>query len=322
MKSPLLLLAVIALFAFPVANLKAEEAAKPGRDNGNPRSGLLDGNALSGGKIKTYRAKENGTIKLYTFTEEENGKIKVKEMTFGAGGNSAKEYEFESVEDMKKKDEKLYKYYEQATEVRSVPGRRDWGRHRWGLYLKNMPLDYTLRYLESGMLKGNDAEDAVELIPGKLIKLLKKADTVLKKHADCSVKNRLDIHSMAWLPECVFKDLAVKPICDVVKAQMKLKGGVTLVDLPDDSEFAKAGLEKYDIIIEINGREVTDIGSLNTALTEAPKDKKVEIRVIHEGKEKKITMKIPEVPAPDEPGTKDKEKDAGEKDREDMDSVH
>ena len=94
------------------------------------------------------------------------------------------------------------------------------------------------------------------------------------------------------------------------------------MDLPDDSEFAKAGLEKYDIIVEINGREVKDVGSLNTVLTFAPKDKEVEIKVVHEGKEKKITMKIPEVPAPDEPGAKDKEEDAGEKDKEDMDSVN
>jgi hypothetical protein len=317
MKFPLLLLAVIALFAFPVANLKAEEAAESGQDDENPRSGLLDGNALSGDKTRTYRVRENGTVKLYTFTEEENGKIKVKEVTFGGGGSSAKEYEFESVEDMKKKDEKLHKYYEQAAGARSAPGRRDRGQRRWGPYLKNMPLDYTLRYLESGMLKGKDAEEAVELIPDKLIELLKKVDTVLKKHADCSVKDRLDIDSMAWLPKCVFKDLVVKPVGDVVKAQMKLKGGVALTDLPDDSEFAKAGLEKYDIIVEINGREVKDVGSLNTALTEAPKDKEVEIKLVHEGKEKKITMKIPEVPAPDEPGAEDKEED-----KEDMDSVH
>lgn len=322
MKFPLLLLAVIALFAFPVANLKAEEAAKPGQDDGNPRSRLLDGNALSGGKIRKYRVRENGAVKLYTFTEEENGKIKVKEATFGAGGNSAKEYEFESVEDMKNKDEKLHKYYEQAAEASGAPGRRGQGRRRWGPYLKNMPLDYTLRYLESGMLKGKDAEEAVKLIPGKLIELLKKADTVLKEHADCSVKDRLDIDSMAWLPECVFKDLVVKPIGDVVKAQMKLKGGVALMDLPDDSEFAKAGLEKYDIIVEINGREVKDVGSLNTALTEAPKDKEVKIKLVHEGKENKITMKIPEVPAPDEPSAKDKEEDAGEEDKGDMDSVN
>ncbi len=317
MKFPLLLLAVIALFAFPVANLKAEEAAESGQDDENPRSGLLDGNALSGDKTRTYRVRENGAVKLYTFTEEENGKIKVKEVTFGGGGSSAKEYEFESVEDMKKKDEKLHKYYEQAAGARSAPGRQDRGRRRWGPYLKNMPLDYTLRYLESGMLKGKDAEEAVELIPDKLIELLKKVDTVLKKHADCSVKDRLDIDSMAWLPKCVFKDLVVKPVGDVVKAQMKLKGGVALMDLPDDSEFAKAGLEKYDIIVEINGREVKDVGSLNTALTEAPKDKEVEIKLVHEGKEKKITMKIPEVPAPDEPGAEDKEED-----KEDMDSVH
>ncbi len=324
MKFLSLLLIVVALLAFSVTNLQAEEAAEPGQDNENSRPGLSNRNAPPGGKTRVCRARENGAVKEYTFTEEENGKIRVKETTFGRGGGSVKEYEFESVEAMKEKDEKLYGYYTKAAEVRRPGFDPDRGQRQWGRYLKNMPLNYILRYLEHGMLKGDDVDEALKLVPEKLIDLLKQVDTVLKKYADCSLEDRLALDSMTWLPECVFKGVKVKPVGDVIKAQMKLKGGVVIMDLPDDSEFAKAGLEKYDIIVGIDNKKVEDIESLNTAFTEAPKDKKAEIKIIREGKEKKITMKIPEVPAPDQPDEngENEEKDADEEDKEDVNSAN
>ncbi len=324
MKFLSLLLIVVVLLAFSVTNLRAEEAAEPGQDNENSRPGLFNCNDPSGGKTRTCRVMGNGTITQYTFTEEEDGKVKVKEVTRGRGGGSVKEYEFESVEDMKEKDEKLYGYYTKAAEDRRPAPHRDRGQPPWSRYLKGMPLNQILRYLEHGILKGDDVDVALKLVPEKLIALLKQVDTVLKKYADCSLEDRLALDSMTWLPECVFKDVKVKPVGDVIKAQMKLKGGVVIMDLPDDSEFAKAGLEKYDIIVEIDNKKVEDIESLNTAFTEAPKDKKAEIKIIREGKEKKITMKIPEVPAPDQPDEngENEEKDADEKDKEDVNSVN
>jgi serine protease Do len=62
---------------------------------------------------------------------------------------------------------------------------------------------------------------------------------------------------------------------------------------------AKAGIERYDVIIEFNEEPIEDLGELPRAVAETPVDETVEIVVIRDGKRKTLVAKIAEMDEPE-----------------------
>lgn len=294
MKPAFFVLALLALIAFPFANLNADDFGNPDR-NGAERG--RNATTPPDTKTRTLRVREDGLAIVYVFTEGEDGKMHVKESRVWSGGIVVKEYDFVSVEDMKNKDSKLYGYYEQAMPTSGGGGQQnDLG----GGNLRQMMLENVLRYLESGEAGGEKIGEALQIAREKLVELLKRLETEIKKREGLSLEELLDLRLMSWRTACICGGLRVRPIDEVAKAQLKLTDGLAVMDVKADSAFATAGIMKYDIITEVRGAKIDSVESLNKALTENA-GKKAEIKIIREGGERKIEMTVPEVPAPDAP---------------------
>ncbi|MBI2919822.1 MAG: PDZ domain-containing protein [Planctomycetes bacterium] len=75
--------------------------------------------------------------------------------------------------------------------------------------------------------------------------------------------------------------IAVGPVGEALRYQLDLpEGGVLVNDVPDGSHGAKLGLQKYDILLSVNGRKISDAADIREALGE---EGKVTAEVIREG---------------------------------------
>ncbi len=74
------------------------------------------------------------------------------------------------------------------------------------------------------------------------------------------------------------------------------KEGVLISDVMDNSPAEKAGMKRGDLIIEYDGREVKDTFGLRNMVAATSPGSTVTIKVIRDGKEKLITIKIGELP--------------------------
>jgi len=71
--------------------------------------------------------------------------------------------------------------------------------------------------------------------------------------------------------------------------------GVVVNDVLKDSPAEKAGIERGDIILEINGRKVEDVGQLRNTVAMASPGTKVKLLVYRNGRKKTVTVKIGEL---------------------------
>jgi len=73
---------------------------------------------------------------------------------------------------------------------------------------------------------------------------------------------------------------------------LKEQQGILVSQISDDSPAAKGGLKQGDVIIEFNGKAVTDVGHFRNAVALVSPGNKVELTVLRSGKQKVLTVKI------------------------------
>jgi len=72
--------------------------------------------------------------------------------------------------------------------------------------------------------------------------------------------------------------------------------GVAIVEVMKDSAAEKAGLKRYDIIIELDGKSVEDGNEFLNRVSMLKPDTKVKITVLRDGKQKTLTAKLEKRP--------------------------
>jgi len=95
------------------------------------------------------------------------------------------------------------------------------------------------------------------------------------------------------------------PITEEDKDALKLKTkkGAIIGEVEPDTPAEKAGLKKYDVIVEVSGKPVKDHHDLMFKIAEIEPGTKIEIKVIRGGKEKIITATLVERPSEEEEET-------------------
>jgi len=89
----------------------------------------------------------------------------------------------------------------------------------------------------------------------------------------------------------------IQPINEDTKKLLGLKSikGAMINSVEPGSPAERAGLKEYDVIVEINGQQVESPNGLKFKIADIEPGKKVEIKIIREGKEKIITATIAEL---------------------------
>ncbi len=90
--------------------------------------------------------------------------------------------------------------------------------------------------------------------------------------------------------------VGILPVTEDVKKSLKLssKKGALVASVEPGFPAEKAGLERYDVIIEVNGQPIEDDNDLRFKIADIEPGTKVDIKVIRDGKEKSFTVKITE----------------------------
>jgi len=77
---------------------------------------------------------------------------------------------------------------------------------------------------------------------------------------------------------------------------LDVRDGVLISGVADDSPAARAGVEDGDVIVEFNGKAVSDPDELSDLVSQLDPGKKVKIVVVRDGKRKTIKLKVGEKP--------------------------
>lgn len=91
----------------------------------------------------------------------------------------------------------------------------------------------------------------------------------------------------------------IQDITPELAKQFKLSSnrGALISDVIDNSPADRAGFKRGDVIIEYDGREVEDTGHLRNIVAQTAVGREVKVKVIRNGKEKILRVKIGELPA-------------------------
>ncbi|OHB98366.1 MAG: serine protease [Planctomycetes bacterium RIFCSPLOWO2_12_38_17] len=81
------------------------------------------------------------------------------------------------------------------------------------------------------------------------------------------------------------------------KFDVSVTEGVLVSDVNDSSPAREAGLQGGDIVIEYDGKPVRDVNHLRNVVAQTEVGKKVKIKILRDGKEQELTVKIGEQPA-------------------------
>jgi serine protease Do len=77
--------------------------------------------------------------------------------------------------------------------------------------------------------------------------------------------------------------------------KLKSRRGSLIQQVEPGTPAEKAGLERYDVIVEFDGQPVKNSHDLSFKIAETEPGKKVDIKVIRDGKEKILTAKLEEL---------------------------
>lgn len=90
----------------------------------------------------------------------------------------------------------------------------------------------------------------------------------------------------------------LQEITDDLKEALNLSSleGVLISDVMDNTPASKAGIESGDVVIEFNGKKVEDLQSFRMQVASTAVGKKVTMKVLRDGKEKTLKVKIGEYP--------------------------
>ncbi len=79
------------------------------------------------------------------------------------------------------------------------------------------------------------------------------------------------------------------------------KEGVLVTDVVDGGPSEEAGLKRYDVILELDGKKLKDGTELRNTVASTSPGTKVDLTVRREGKKKKIGVKLGELPSGEQP---------------------
>lgn len=93
--------------------------------------------------------------------------------------------------------------------------------------------------------------------------------------------------------------VSIQPVTPDLAKQFDIKDdkGALVGDVVEEGPAEKAGIKSGDVIIEFDGREVSDPSSLRNSVAGTPPGKKVTLKIIRDGKMQKIDMNVAELPA-------------------------
>lgn len=93
--------------------------------------------------------------------------------------------------------------------------------------------------------------------------------------------------------------VVIQPITPELAKQFGLKEekGVLIGDVVEDGPAEKAGIQRGDVIIEYDGKEVSEPTALRNMVANTQPGKEVKVKIIREGKEKTLQVTIAELPA-------------------------
>ena len=86
----------------------------------------------------------------------------------------------------------------------------------------------------------------------------------------------------------------VSELPPVLKKHLQLEHGVLAEDVLPDAPAAKAGIEQFDVLLAVEGKEIKSPEDVRDAVAAADEGQELSIKLLHEGKE--TTVKV--VPAP------------------------
>ncbi|OGW43277.1 MAG: hypothetical protein A2132_00335, partial [Nitrospirae bacterium RBG_16_43_11] len=91
----------------------------------------------------------------------------------------------------------------------------------------------------------------------------------------------------------------IQDITPELAKQFKLNAntGALVSDVMEGSPAEKAGLERGDVIMQYNGKEVENNSHLRNMVAQTPVGKAIDVKIIHDGGEKKLKVTIGELPA-------------------------
>jgi serine protease Do len=92
--------------------------------------------------------------------------------------------------------------------------------------------------------------------------------------------------------------VSIQPVTPEIAKQFGLKDekGALVGDVTENSPAEKAGIHRGDVIIEYNGKEISDATALRNMVAGTPPQQKVAIKILREGKLKTINCVIGELP--------------------------
>ena len=76
----------------------------------------------------------------------------------------------------------------------------------------------------------------------------------------------------------------------------KQNEGVLIGDVTAGAPAAAAGLQRGDVILDLNGQKVEDSNQLRMRVSLTPPGTTVQLRVLHDGSEKTVAVKLAEMP--------------------------
>lgn len=91
----------------------------------------------------------------------------------------------------------------------------------------------------------------------------------------------------------------IQPVTPELQKQFGLKSerGALVADVTAGGPAEKAGLVRGDVIIEFRGKEIKDVNQLRMTVAETPVGTEAPVVFIRDGKEKKTTVKVGELPS-------------------------
>ncbi len=93
--------------------------------------------------------------------------------------------------------------------------------------------------------------------------------------------------------------VSIQPVTPDLAKQFGLKEekGALVGDVIEDGPAEKAGIQRGDVIVEFDGREVTDPAGLRNMVAGTSPEKQIAIKVLRAGKPKTMNIVIAELPA-------------------------
>jgi serine protease Do len=76
----------------------------------------------------------------------------------------------------------------------------------------------------------------------------------------------------------------------------KNPGGVLVGDVSPNSPAQAAGLQRGDIILEVNGKPMTDSNQLRMTISMMQPGSEAKLKVVHDGSQRELTIKLHELP--------------------------